>query len=281
VKNSRSVRDALDQLKAIDITVPVWDSATGSGKSSAYRVAAFARVRLLTYDLAKEKRLTVRLLGYVACGAGFPTETQVTTYSYDGLLRLSGAVESSGASYAYGYDLAGNRTDVWANGSLVSHRDYDAANQVIGWQYDAAGNLLNDGTATYTYDALRRLVMVTAGDQQRANSYNGDGVLIAQTTDGITTRYTQDLAGPLSQVLQTTENGRTTSYLHGLERLGAVNGSTRMWYAADALGSMRLTMDETGAPLTSHWYDPWVRRSQGRCQPPLASPANCRILRPG
>jgi uncharacterized protein RhaS with RHS repeats len=40
----------------------------------------------------------------------------------------------------------------------VQQYSYNAANQVIGWQYDAAGNLLNDGTNSYTYDPLNRLI---------------------------------------------------------------------------------------------------------------------------
>jgi len=50
------------------------------------------------------------------------------------------------------YDLVGNRTALWDNGQLVQQRSYNGANQVIGWQYDAAGNLLSDGTNTYAYD---------------------------------------------------------------------------------------------------------------------------------
>ena len=57
----------------------------------------------------------------------------------------------------------------------------------------AAGNLLGDGTTTYSYDPLNRLTAATAGSQQRSYSYNGDGVLAAQTANGSTTRFMQDL----------------------------------------------------------------------------------------
>lgn len=77
-------------------------------------------------------------------------------HAYDGLQRLVGAVESPGSSYAYGYDRAGNRTSVTVNGTTTT-TSYNAANQVIGLSYNAAGNLLNDGTTTYGYDALNRL----------------------------------------------------------------------------------------------------------------------------
>jgi YD repeat-containing protein len=88
---------------------------------------------------------------------------------YNGLQRLTDAVESPGASYRYAYDLAGNRTNVWTNGALTSHQDYNAANQVAGYTYDNAGNLTNDGTTTYAYDALSR--MTARGST--TYSYNG------------------------------------------------------------------------------------------------------------
>jgi YD repeat-containing protein len=175
--------------------------------------------------------------------------TRTLTYTYDGLLRLTGAVESPGTSYSYAYDPSGNRTGVWVNGTRTLTQTYDAANQVVGWSYDAVGNLTNDGTATYSYDALNRLT-------QRGTtsySYNGDSVLVY---DGAT-RYTQDLISPLSQVLQATQSGTTSDYLYGLDRLAALSGGTRTWYGSDALGSMRQTLSDTGAALGSVCYDPW------------------------
>jgi hypothetical protein len=47
VSNSKNVRDALDALKTVDITVPVWNQTRGQGANADYRVSAFARVRLL------------------------------------------------------------------------------------------------------------------------------------------------------------------------------------------------------------------------------------------
>ena len=41
------------------------------------------------------------------------------TYTYDGLQRLIGAAESPGSAYAYQYDVAGNRTQVAANGATT------------------------------------------------------------------------------------------------------------------------------------------------------------------
>ncbi len=61
------------------------------------------------------------------------TETRTITYTYDGLYRLTDAAESPGTSYGYRYDLVGNRTEVWVNGTRTASRQYNAADQVIRW----------------------------------------------------------------------------------------------------------------------------------------------------
>ncbi len=81
---------------------------------------------------------------------GQTPRVRVTAYNYDGVGRLVGAQESPG--YVYGYDAAGNRTLTTASGVTMMRASCDAANQVVGWGYDAAGNLTSDGTTTYSYD---------------------------------------------------------------------------------------------------------------------------------
>jgi len=169
-------------------------------------------------------------------------------YTYDGLNRLTGATETPGTTYAYSYDLAGNRTTVRENGTLVADLQYNDANQVIGWSYDAAGNLLSDGTITRSYDALNRLVTQAEEGRSmlRPYAYNGDGVLVS---DGTTTSV-QDLAAPLSQVL----SDGTATYVYGHARLRALGGP---WYVGDALGSVRQILDDAGGVLATTSYDPW------------------------
>jgi YD repeat-containing protein len=82
-----------------------------------------------------------------------------------------------------------------------------------------AGNLTNDGTAAYTYDALNR----TTVRGTTTYGYNGDGTLVSQLTSGVTTRYAQDLAAPLSQMLQTQVGAAArTDYCFGLHGLAAL-----------------------------------------------------------
>jgi hypothetical protein len=42
-----------------------------------------------------------------------------------------------------------NRTQVRVNGATTESRSYNADNEVAGWSYDNAGNLIGDGSATY------------------------------------------------------------------------------------------------------------------------------------
>lgn len=187
------------------------------------------------------------------------TATRVITYAYDGLQRLTDAMENPGTAYHYGYDLAGNRTDVSVNGGPITHTAYDAANQVVGWSYDAAGNVISDTARTYTYDALDRLTSLSGGTGQEAYAYNGDGTLVSQTVGVSTTQFTQDLAGPASQILATqTGGGAATDYLYGLDRLASASGGgARTWYGTDPQGSVRYTLDDAGNAGAPRNYDPF------------------------
>jgi len=193
--------------------------------------------------------------------------TRVITYAYDGVNRVTEAATCPGNDYQYAYDLAGNRTGETLNGALAQRLGYDAANEVLTattaagtalYGYDGAGNLLGDGTNTYSYDALSRLTALTplsGTAPTESDGYNGDGVLVTQTVGGATTQYAQDLAAPAgqSQVLATTTGGSpaaTSDYLYGSgdERLAGVShgGVTRAWYGTDLQGSVRYTTDDGG-----------------------------------
>ncbi|MCG8352719.1 MAG: hypothetical protein MI924_33565, partial [Chloroflexales bacterium] len=170
------------------------------------------------------------------------------------------------------------------NGTTTT-TSYDAANQVVGWTYDAAGNVVSDGVATATFDALSRPITITAGLLQREAAYNGDGVLVEYTEDGVTSQLAQDLAAPLSQVLRATQGMTTAIYLYGQTHLATVTSGVRSWELGDALGSVRMTLDDTGAALGSVGYDPWgapqaplgpPHAGEMSCSAPSASPANCR-----
>ncbi len=65
--DSQAVRSALDALKTVQITVPLWDLAEGQGNNARYRVAGFARVQLTEYRLPGESRISARFLASADC----------------------------------------------------------------------------------------------------------------------------------------------------------------------------------------------------------------------
>jgi fibro-slime domain-containing protein/RHS repeat-associated protein len=78
ISNSNQVRQTLDTLLTLDIDVPVWDAASGAGNNFQYRVSAFARVRLTSYHLPGQNRISAQFLGY-SCGTGPVTPTPTDT----------------------------------------------------------------------------------------------------------------------------------------------------------------------------------------------------------
>jgi RHS repeat-associated protein len=81
VNNSTAVRDALNALTSIDITLPVWDTARASGSTSAYHTVAFVNVRIVSYSLVgQDKFISALFLGYNPnCGDPSPTSTPIGT----------------------------------------------------------------------------------------------------------------------------------------------------------------------------------------------------------
>ncbi|HKY84470.1 MAG TPA: hypothetical protein VJ160_06545 [Anaerolineales bacterium] len=98
---------------------------------------------------------------------------------------------------------------------------YDIANRLVEadgvpYDWDANGNLLNDGASTYTYNHANRLATVSQGGDNYEFRYNGLGDRVVQITPGSEINYTLDLNTGLTQVLA----DGTTSYLYGAGRIG-------------------------------------------------------------
>jgi uncharacterized protein RhaS with RHS repeats len=67
-------------------------------------------------------------------------------------------------------------------------------NRIDGWSYDAAGNLLSDGSHTYAYDAEDELVSVDNGALLYA--YDAEGARAYQwTPDSANEDYVRDYDG--------------------------------------------------------------------------------------
>lgn len=66
---------------------------------------------------------------------------------------------------------------------------YDIANRLtqVGstpYIWDANGNLLSDGTNTYTYDHANHLKTISGQEASASYTYNGDGERLQETVNG-------------------------------------------------------------------------------------------------
>ncbi len=68
VSNSESVRDALDNLKNVIITVPIWDQAQSQGNNTLYHIVGFADVQIISYQLPSQNVISAVLIDIANCG---------------------------------------------------------------------------------------------------------------------------------------------------------------------------------------------------------------------
>ncbi len=198
---------------------------------------------------------------------------RIITYTYDPLYRLVEADYSTGELFEYVYDSVGNRTrytETITSTNVITYA-YDAANRLtnvdgVAYTWDDNGNLLNDGSKTYTYTQANRLIAVS--DQQSAASfvYNGDGARVKQVVDGHGITYTLDLATPLVTVLAERTDTTTTHYIYALgTRPLAQHGDEWEYLLPDVLGSVRQLVDADGNVTLAQAYQPYgsLLESQG------------------
>lgn len=195
----------------------------------------------------------------------------VATYSYDAASQLTGITYKLGATSLgdlnYAYDAVGNRTKI--SGTLartnlpptLSTATYDAANRLTDWNgtgitYDANGNMLNDGTRTYTWDARNRLTSI-AGTVTANFQYDAFGRRIQKTVNGVTTKYLYDGINPVQEFTGSTPTANLLTGLNIDEYYRRTDGQGTRDFLTDGLGSTLALADNTGAIQTSYTYDPY------------------------
>ncbi|GLS74743.1 hypothetical protein GCM10007904_00780 [Oharaeibacter diazotrophicus] len=179
------------------------------------------------------------------------TPGKIWKYKYDKADRLISATPSSGDPLVFAYDKVGNLTSL--RGQTYS---YNALNQIVGFGYDANGNLLKDDKYEYAWDAADRTLSVTASGQAvplSTYSYDGLGrrVGISGTGSGVR-RYLW--CG--TELCRSQDSGGTplTRYLAE----GEAAGSQGLLYAIDQIGSVRGVVGKAGGPSVGRMdFDPY------------------------
>lgn len=188
-------------------------------------------------------------------GAGL---SYTQTFGYDTLNRLTTSSESSGAwSQTNKYDRYGNRAIDLGGGNQSLY--FNSANQITnaGYSYDAAGNLTNDGTQAFAYDAENKIKTVNGvsdvyrydggGNRVRKNFATGEKVRMVYSGGQLIAEY--DL-----------NNGSLKrEYVYGAKGLVATieAGTGTRYTTSDHLGSPRVVTNSSAGVVSRHDYMPF------------------------
>jgi RHS repeat-associated protein len=237
----------------------------GTGPNCA---TGLTQMESFTYDNAN-RRLTLTM----------PTNSIVGAYAYSNADELTSITYTRSGGTAVGdvtytYDTAGRIST--RGGSLFKSvlptaitgtATYNADNQLTSWSgsvgaptYDLNGNLINDGTRSFTWDARNRLTAITG-----VASFVYDGVGRRQSvTQGATTVTTVydgydpvQEQSPVGTILADIRTGPGVD-----ERFARTKGAATSRYLTDLLGSTVALTDSTGVVQTTYGYDPYGNTSQ-------------------
>ncbi len=196
----------------------------------------------------------------------------VGTYSYDNANRLGGI------TYTKGSTTLGNLAYTFTSGGLVStvggtwgrtnipaaltSATYDAANQVKTragktFTYDSNGNLINDGTTSYSWNARNQLTSVGSGSSKLTFAYDGLGRRTSVKKGTTTTSY---LYAGANAVQETQGSAVTANQVPtpGVDaNLARTDSTGTSSYLTDGLGSTVALANSSGAVQTQYTYDPF------------------------
>ncbi|WP_460985742.1 RHS repeat domain-containing protein, partial [Sinomonas halotolerans] len=238
-----------------------------------------------TYDsLGRLTRLvdataTTTLLdeAYTYDPAGNPTsiarpDGTADTFAYDTLDRLTKACYTSACASStevleWTYDHAGNILTETRNAQTTTHA-YNTQGQrtqttapggTTAYTYDAKGQVLTAGTASFTYTRGGRTATATTPAGTTAYKYDGDGRRLSATLATVKTTFEWDPFYRLANELDTS-GALVRHYTHGDQALTSHDAAgTAAYFHTDRLGSTRAITDATGAVTSAGAFEPYGR----------------------
>jgi RHS repeat-associated protein len=223
------------------------------------------------------------LLSRIATLNGTTVAQSSYTYNANGLRAT--ATDSAGSTTSYSYDPIGQLTGVTAPDGTQSSYSYDPAQNRITdpgllpagtTQYDNGERLLQDATASYTYNNTGELTSRTVMGTTTSYDWNAQHQLTGiRYPDGSTETFRYD---PLGHLVAITDGAHTTAYVYSgddvdLEYdngtlaasytngvaindiLAMTRGGHRYSYLRDGLGSVVALADESGHIVQRYSYD--------------------------
>jgi RHS repeat-associated protein len=192
-------------------------------------------------------------------------------YAYDALNRLTN--QSDSTSYrVWDYDANGNRISEQSGATVYPYTIDTNSNRLLNvtgpvaktYTYDAAGNPLDDGARTFTWNAAGRLTQTTISGSDTLYQYNGSGERVNKGTSGNSkTFFIFDPAGRLvGDYLENQATPQTGDWLLGQETVWFGNIPVAVikqasptdpvlvyMIHADHLNTPRVIVDSTNIPV--------------------------------
>lgn len=189
-----------------------------------------------------------------------PANSQI--FGYDALSRLS-ALNDSSYALSWNYDANGNRLSEFSGTENHTYSIDTSSNRLLAvdntaYEYDANGNLVNDGEHSYQYDARDRLVTVDDGSSgayrynasgQRVYKLIGDGrdyLAMAEAARNEAAKYREQIKELLPQLASLKKNtAQLQAEVHRTERK-----VTRLERQADRLEKQALRLENEAGRLS-------------------------------
>ncbi len=184
-------------------------------------------------------------------GIYIPT-TGTTTNSSGSTVALA----ANGLNESYSYDAFGN---LQQSGNFSFQQAYTTANQLVGWTYDAAGNLLNDAFYNrYTYDAEGKISAVAG----YSYVYDAEGNRVEKAGSALVD-YIYFGGKPIARLA----GGQWTDLVYGagglLAEVPGTQSGVPVYRMVDHLGTGVGMLSSTGIPLSSSDYAPFGQMFSG------------------
>ncbi|MCB1948820.1 RHS repeat-associated core domain-containing protein [Nitrosomonas sp.] len=232
----------------------------------------------------QDGRLTQYLLGSDTLSLSYDAASQITattganpaytrSYGYDELGRLIRQEDNAKTSH-WSYDANSNRTSVQQNSTVYPYTLDTNSNRLLSvagpvaktYNYDAAGNTLNDGISDYTWNAAGRLSQVTRDEATHSYQYNGHGERIIKSgavPTSVPHIFNYDLARKLigEYTINRTKEGESSWQLKQetiwlgnipiavLKRAKATDPIQVYFIHTDHLNTPRLIVDQSNTPV--------------------------------
>jgi RHS repeat-associated protein len=242
--------------------------AGGSINSGVKTVLSYTNFGELTSKSATDTggtgttRFSMGTMSYAPNGmlTGATVNSSAWSHAYDDMGRILTSQNSSTVTYGYQYDRYGNRwhQNVTAGtGNQVDMPTDNTTNKIstTGISQDALGNITNDGSHTYTFDAENRITQVDSGSTA-TYVYDAFNRRVKKTVGATAREFLFDAAG--RPFVEVGNNGtswvRTEIFIGGTHLATYSNGHT-YFHHQNWLGSRATTTDETGAKVQDcEWY---------------------------